>query len=189
MKSRILLLIITICSLSLSTAQQQPLKINTSTSQIKWIGEYTFYFGGHDGTIDFKDGHFLKMGDIITGGEFTIDMTSIKCLDLESQEAKDGLVNHLKDPDFFDVANHKEAKLIITEVNYHTNTEMKIYADLIIKGNTNPIKFNAEVDFEKEQMTARFKIDRTRWGINYNSSLQDKSISDAIGFEVTLNLE
>ena len=97
MKSRILLFIITICSLTLSTAQQQPLKINTSTSQIKWIGEYTFYFGGHDGTIDFKEGYFLKMGDVITGGEFIIDMTSIKCLDIESQEGKDNLVNHLKD--------------------------------------------------------------------------------------------
>jgi polyisoprenoid-binding protein YceI len=189
MKSRILLFIITICSLTLSTAQQQPLKINTSTSQIKWIGEYTFYFGGHDGTIDFKEGYFLKMGDVITGGEFIIDMTSIKCLDIESQEGKDNLVNHLKDPDFFDVANHKDAKLFITSVTYNTNTEMKIHADLIIKGHTNSIKFNAEVDYEKEQMTARFKIDRTLWGINYNSSLQDKSISDAIGFEVTLNLK
>ena len=66
---------------------------------------------------------------------------------------------------------------------------MKIHADLIIKGHTNSIKFYAEVDYEKEQMTARFKIDRTLWGINYNSSLQDKSISDAIGFEVTLNLK
>lgn len=188
MKSRILLLIITICSLSLSTAQQQPLKINTKTSQVKWIGEYTFYFGGHNGTIDFKDGYFLKLGDIITGGEFIIDMTSIKCLDIESQEGKDSLVNHLKDPDFFDVTNYKEAKLIITEVTYHTNTEMKIHADLIIKGLTNPVEFNAEVDFEKEQMTTRFKIDRTLWGINYKSSLKDKSISDAIGFEVVLSL-
>ena len=189
MKSRILLLIITICSLTLSAAQEQPLKINTNTSQIKWIGEYTFYFGGHNGTIDFKDGHFLKMGDVITGGEFTIDMTSIKCLDIESQQGKDGLVNHLKDPDFFDVANHKEAKLFITEVNYHTNTEMEMRADLVIKGHTNPIKFNAKVDFEKEQMTTRFKIDRTLWGVSYNSDIKDNAISDAIGFEITVNLK
>jgi len=189
MKSRILLLVIAICSLSISTAQEQPLKINKATSQLKWIGEYTFYFGGHDGTINFKEGHFLKLGDVITGGEFIIDMTSIICLDLESQEAKDGLVKHLKDPDFFDVANHKEAKLVITSVKYHTTTTMKVSADLTIKGITKPIKFNAEVDFEKEQMTTRFKIDRTRWGITYNSDIKDNAISDAIGFEATLILK
>lgn len=189
MKSRILLFIITICSLSFSTAQEQPLNINAATSQLKWFGEYTFYFGGHDGTISFKEGYFLKLGDVITGGEFIIDMTSIICNDLESQKAKDGLVKHLKDPDFFDVANYKDAKLVITSVNYHTATTMKVFANLTIKGITKPINFNAEVDFEKEQMTTRFKIDRTRWGINYNSDIKDNAISDAIGFEATLNLK
>ena len=50
-------------------------------------------------------------------------------------------------------------------------------------------KLRVNFNFEKEQMTARFKIDRKRWGITYNSSLKDNSISDAIGFEVILNLK
>ena len=37
-------------------------------------------------------------------------------------------------------------------------------------------------------MTTKFKIDRTLWGINYNSKLKDQAISDAIGFEVKLSL-
>lgn len=24
------------------------------------MGDYTFYFGGHEGTIDFVKGHFIK---------------------------------------------------------------------------------------------------------------------------------
>ncbi|WP_298894642.1 YceI family protein [uncultured Psychroserpens sp.] len=188
MKTRMLLLITAICSLSFSYAQQK-LTIDTSKSELKWSGEYTFYFGGHNGTIDFKNGHFIKTGDAITGGEFTIDMNSITCDDIKTADANESLVNHLKDPDFFDVAKFSEAILKITNVTYHDPTHMKIFADLTIKGITLPIEFQAEVDFEKEQMTTRFKIDRMRWGINYNSKLRDGAISDAIGFEVTLNLK
>ena len=50
---------------------------------------------------------------------------------------------------------------------------MKIYADLTIKGITLPIDFQAEVDYDNALMTTRFKIDRMRWGINYNSKLRD----------------
>lgn len=58
---------------------------------------------------------------------------------------------------------------------------------------TLPITFQAKVDYKKKEMTTRFKIDRTLWNITYNSKevsgkLKDELISDAIGFEVTLNL-
>ncbi len=186
-KKNIILLVIAMSGIVNSYAQET-LNIDTSKSDIKWFGEYTFYFGGHNGTIDFKEGYFIKTNDVITGGEFVIDMNSIKCLDIENEEGKEGLVNHLKDPDFFDVANYEQAKLVITKVEYHNQTEMRIEADLTIKGITLPINFRAKVNFSNKQMTTRFKIDRTRWGINYNSNIKDNAISDAIGFEVLLSL-
>lgn len=167
---------------------QEKLNINISKSSIHWEGYYLFYFGGHDGNIQFKKGHFIKTGDRITGGEFLIDMNSMTNLDLDKEDAKESLINHLKDPDFFDVANHPEAKLVFTKVEYNSPTEMKVSADLTIKGNTHPISFNAKVDFEKEQLTTKFKIDRMRWDISYNSKMRDGAISDAIGFDVTINL-
>ncbi|WP_299336710.1 YceI family protein [uncultured Psychroserpens sp.] len=188
MKLRILLVIMTVCSITLSHAQEH-LEIDTKKSEVKWSGEYTFYFGGHHGAISFKKGHFIKTNDVISGGKFIIDMTSISCEDIEKADANESLVNHLKDPDFFDVAQFPEAKLVITRVKYHDSTHMKVFADLTIKGITLPIDFQAEVDFEKKQMTTRFKIDRMRWGVNYNSKLRDGAISDAIGFEVTLKLK
>lgn len=198
MKTRTLLCIATIIIGLTATAQEnfdiytytkQKLDINVASSELKWSGEYAFYFGGHHGTIDFKNGYFIKADDVIIGGEFIIDMTSIKCDDIENGEANESLVNHLKDPDFFDVKNHKEAKLKITKIQYHNPTEMKVYADLTIKGITLPVDFQAEVNFEKKQMKTRFKIDRMRWGVNYNSALRDGALSDGIGFEVTLNLK
>ena len=102
MKTRILIIIIAIGSIMNSYAQEH-LDINISKSELKWYGEYTFYFGGHDGTISFSEGYFIKTGSMITGGKFIIDMNSIVCNDIEKADANASLVDHLKDPDFFDV--------------------------------------------------------------------------------------
>nr|WP_321226353.1 YceI family protein [uncultured Psychroserpens sp.] len=187
MKTRIILVLITLGTIAFGNAQEK-LTIDLTKSELKWSGDYTFYFGGHYGYIDFKEGHFIKTNDVITGGEFIIDMNSIICLDVKKQEANEGLINHLKDPDFFDVANYQTAKLVITNVQYHDNTKMKVFADLTIKGVTNPMSFQAEIDYDEKTMTTKFKIDRMLWGINYNSKMKDGAISDGIGFEVKLSL-
>ncbi|SDG68117.1 YceI family protein [Winogradskyella thalassocola] len=198
MKKQILFVLFTIYTVC-SNAQMainhtdETLKIDTSKSEIKWTGEYAFYFGGHDGTISFKKGYFIKNKNVIIGGEFIIDMHSILNTDIKEEEANEDLVNHLKNEDFFDVKKFPTAKLIFTSVSYHNTTTMKIYANLTIKDVTLPINFRAEVDYELKQMTTKFKIDRTLWNIKYNSkeiegNLKDGLISDAIGFEVTLAL-
>ena len=58
MNTRNLLIIIAICTITFVEAQEK-LSINTSKSELKWSGEYTFYFGGHHGTIAFKEGYFI----------------------------------------------------------------------------------------------------------------------------------
>lgn len=166
---------------------QEKLEIDTSKSKIKWIGEYTFYFGGHEGFIKIKEGHFIKTDHKISGGEFVIDMHSISCKDIDKADANESLVNHLKDPDFFDVEKYPIATLKITSVKYHDQTKMEIEADLTIKQITNSITFQAEVDFNKKEFYSKFKIDRMLWEISYNSNIRDGAISDAIGFEVNLN--
>lgn len=187
MKKTALIIVLSIITSSLSYTQEK-LTINTSKSKLKWFGEYSFYFGGHNGTISFKEGYFEKTGDVITGGTFVIDMNSIVCLDIDDEEANESLVNHLKDEDFFEVNKFPTAQLTITRVEYHDNTSMKVNANLTIRGVTLPVSFNAKVDYNKQQMTTKFKIDRQRWGIDYNSKLRDGAIADGIGFEVTLNL-
>lgn len=186
MKTMFNVLLILVCLIGKNP--EEKLTIDTTKSQIKWSCDYVFYFNGHHGTIDFKEGFFIKEGDVITGGEFIIDMNSIICLDIDDQEANESLVNHIKDPDFFNVLKFPKSKLVITSVTYHDKTSMEISANLEIKETTLPIKFQAEVNYSLKQMTTKFKIDRTRWGINYNGDIKDGAISDAIGFEVQLNL-
>lgn len=167
---------------------QEKLDINTSKSELKWSGEYSFYFGGHNGTISFKEGYFEKSNDVITGGTFVIDMNSIICLDIDDAEANAGLVDHLKNEDFFNTTEFPTAILQISKVKYHDNNNMQVFADLTIKGITLPINFQAKANYEKQQLTTKFKIDRQRWGIDYNSNLRDGAIADGIGFDVTLSL-
>jgi polyisoprenoid-binding protein YceI len=151
-------------------------------------GELTFHFGGHDGFINFKEGYFIKTKDVITGGEFIIDMNSIINSDIKEKEGKDNLVKHLKDPDFFDVKKHPLARLVITSVEYFEDKSMRIKANLTLKDITKPIRFDARPNYQEKSLTAKFKIDRKKWNVNYKSKMKDYAISDAIGFEITIKL-
>lgn len=182
------ILFILLFTFSFNLIAQEQLPIDTSKSQIQWLGEYTFYFGGHDGYIQFKEGHFIKTNDVLTGGEFVIDMNSMTNNDIDDEEGKQGLIDHLKDPDFFDVAKYPLAKLEITNIKYDSATQLAVEANMTIKGQTHPISFRAEADYDNKQLHTKFKIDRRLWGVNYTSKLRDGAISDAIGFVVTLSL-
>ena len=87
--------------------------IKTSESQINWTGKKVL--GKHHGTIDFKEGALQFDGDVLIGGEFVVDMTSIKVTDLEG-DSKGQLEGHLNSDDFFGVANYETATLKITNV-------------------------------------------------------------------------
>lgn len=172
---------------SLHAYAQETLPINTSKSEIKWSCDYSFYFSGHFGFVNFKEGYFLKNEGKIVGGNFTIDLHSIQATDM-GEEGNKNLTAHLKDPDFFDVKVYPTATIVIQEVSYLESKKIRVRADLTIKGITETIKFDADLDFDAKTMKTRFKIDRTRWGINYNSKVKDSAISDAIGFEVLISL-
>ena len=187
MKKCILFITITLCSMCFSIAQEK-LNINTTKSNIKWSCDYAFYFGGHYGDVKFKEGHFIKTNETITGGEFIVDLNTITNTDIEDERGNKSLVKHIKNEDFFEVNKFPEAKIVITKTRYHNQRSFKGYAIMTIKGISQPIEFQAELDFDTKTMTTKFKIDRTLWGIIYGSSLKDKGISDAIGFEVSINI-
>ena len=168
---------------------QEKLSVNVTKSKIKWMGEYTFYFGGHEGTVNFTAGYFNKTGAKITGGTFTIDMNTLVSTDVKNKDAKLDLENHLKASDFFDVQKYPTASLTITKVEYFENNKFRMEADFTIKGITKSVNFRGSFDYERKMLTTKFKIDRRRWNVNYTSKLRDGAISDAIGFEVTIYIE
>ena len=90
-------------------------ELDTNKSVINWTGSYSFSFNDRTGTVHFTSGKLYTVSDQITGGDFTIDMTSI---DNEDHRQGRGPVNHLKDSDFFDVSIHTKASLKMTSVTY-----------------------------------------------------------------------
>ncbi|WP_394748977.1 YceI family protein [Spongiimicrobium salis] len=177
--------ILLFCStLTMSAQQDKTYTLNTEKSKLHWKGTYSFLFNDHSGFVQFKAGQLRTFNGHISGGSFVIDMHSITDEEYRSDR---GPIEHLKDGDFFDVSKFPEASLVITAVKYNEEyKEHEIEAMLTIKKIAKPIAFRAKVDGPKKRFNARFKIDRTRWGIVYNSKLKNEAISDAIEFEATL---
>lgn len=172
---------------SIKSNAQNKVQLNTQNSTIYWMGSSLLGFNNHHGTVKFSEGYLLLAEEKISGGSFTIDMTTIANVDGGYNK---GLVDHLKDPDFFDVFLFPTAKLMINQVIYESKQHVLIKADLSIKNVTKPIEFKAQLDYEKKELLTEFSIDRTQWNIVYASNLvtnvKDKMLSNEIKFKVQL---
>jgi polyisoprenoid-binding protein YceI len=184
MKKIFLLMLV---SMGMTSISAQPKKINLAKSQIEWKGEKVT--GNHTGTINFTEGNLIFKGAKLTGGSFTVDMTSLIVTDLKAGQGKEKLEGHLKADDFFGVDNFKTSKLIFKSVKTNSVQNYTITADLTIKGITQPVTFNLVATNQNAKAT--FKIDRTKYDIKYRSGnffedLGDKMIYDE--FELNVNL-
>lgn len=165
-------------------------KVDVAASQIIWKGYKVT--GEHAGTINVQEGSFEYNGDVLTGGEFTIDMASIACTDLTGEYAQK-LVGHLKSPDFFGVETHPTAKVVLTNVVANGVNRYKVTADLTIKETTKTVKFivTTAQEMGKNVATTDIQIDRTEYDVRYGSgsffdNLGDKTIYDEFDLSVRL---
>lgn len=171
-------------------ANVNPIKkvtIDAEKSSVSWVGEKVT--GKHTGTLGFQEGYLEMDGDKITGGMFTIDMTTLQVTDLQAGKGKEKLEGHLNSADFFGVEAHPTATFEITEVTSANAGSYNITGKLTIKGHTE----NTTIVLTKDGNTATstFKVDRTKFGIRYGSAsffdnLKNKAINDE--FELSVNL-
>jgi polyisoprenoid-binding protein YceI len=174
------LLLLTFFASCLSFAMEVDLK----GSQFNWTG--TKLTGKHDGTISLKKASLVSDKEMIKGGEFVMDLTTITVGNIEDKEYQKKFLDHISSPDFFDVKKFPEAKLVIKEIKGNTAK-----GELTIKGKTNPIN----IDFKKVDKTyeGTMTFDRTKFDMIYHSGnfakdLGDKLIHDKVtlGFKVVL---
>jgi polyisoprenoid-binding protein YceI len=165
--------------------------IDTTNSTVVWTASKVT--GTHTGTVKVKSGALkLDQGKLV-GGDFTIDMTSIDCTDLQG-EWKDKLVGHLKSADFFGTDKYPTAKFVITRaIPLDTKGNYKVIGNITIKATTKEIKFHAAVTEAagKATATAKITLDRTDFDVRYGSGsffdgLGDKTIYDEFDLQVTL---
>lgn len=168
------------------TVSAQTKKIDTATSAIEWLGKKVT--GQHNGTVNFKEGALVFKGKALKGGSFTVDMNSLTATDLQG-EYQGKLNGHLKADDFFGTAKFPTATLVFKKIGSKAKDIYTVTADLTIKGITKPVTFDMTVN--GNTATTTFNVDRTKYGIQYNSksifsAIGDKAINDEFELKVTL---
>jgi len=154
--------------------------VNNTTSVAEWKGAAPdhFHIGSFNvtGTINSKGNGQIKSGD------FVIPIASIKNFDLPD-EVKPQLLNHLKSPDFFNMALHPNAEFKITKVVPYFKADTAavsganylVTGDFSMVGQTHSISFPAKISYTADSLKteALFKNDRTKWGMkSYSDSTQ-----------------
>ena len=159
------------------------LKVDTKASTFNWLGKK--FTGEHSGTMGIQSGSLTVNGGKLQGGEFTIDMQSMKCTDLTDAGYNAKLIGHLTSPDFFDVKNFPTAKLTIKKATMKSANNYDVVADLTINGVTQSVSFPSVVTIEKGSTTAtaKFEIDRTKFGSKYGSKSFFESIGDKVIYD------
>jgi polyisoprenoid-binding protein YceI len=172
------------------------LLVNDSTAVVNWTGSKPGK--DHIGTVSVSEGRINIADNKIVSGSFTIDLNTIKDIDLPDAEWNGKLIGHLKSPDFFDVAQFPTGKFEIVSVTEKAGSDsVTISGNLTLKGITKSVSFPAEVKIGEETVSASsapFVIDRTQWGVNYGSKsifaeLKDKFINDNIVLALNISFK
>jgi polyisoprenoid-binding protein YceI len=192
------LLLLTAGLFSFKSSAPATYKVNAEQSLLRWTGYYLFSFSEHNGTIGLSGGE-ISVGDQNSiSGYFDIDMTSIRNLDMQPDNGGKDLENHLKSDDFFHAVKFPTARFQITKVEKIKDAvdggpNYDVTGDLTIKDVKNTLTFPALVKFVDNgiEASAKFKFDRTKWNVRYNSGkffsdIGDGAISDAIGMDIRL---
>lgn len=104
---------------------------------------------------------------------------------------------HLKSPDFFDAANHPTMTFTSTKITPGVGDEFTIEGDLTIRGVTKQITLAAESNgqvrdpwgLDRAGFSARGKIDRHAYGLNWNAALESGGFVVAPEVKISLEVE
>ncbi|WP_442591473.1 YceI family protein [Pedobacter sp. AW31-3R] len=177
--------------------------IDTITTSVTWKAAHKGGMAPRWGVIGVSSGMISVDSNAVTGGEFIVNMSSLK-VDSASVTEKDkkaaDLEGHLKSADFFDVAKAPTAKFVITKVEAYDATKQKslladanylVSGNLTLKDSTLNITFPAKIEVTETGVTAtaKFTIDRTAWGVNYKTEGSPENWVIAKDVEIGLNLK
>jgi len=141
-------------------------------------------FNAYDGTVhlDPKDPSTMKV-------QAKIDATSIDT----GNEKRDG---HLRSPDFFDTANHKELTFTSKKVTKNGD-RWNMTGDLTMRGVTKEVTLDVEVlgfmpdpwGNERAGFEARGKVNRQDFGIRWNEVLDQGGTMLSDDVDIVLRVE
>ena len=135
------------------------------------VGFEVEYLGG-----TFK-GTFREIDATLVVGDGAVSLEG--SAKIASVDVKDeNLAGHLQSPDFFDAERYPEIRFTAKDISLDGET-VKVEGDLTIKGVTHPADVTGTVTSpltdpygrERIGLTLNTRVDRTRFGVNWNNPL------------------
>lgn len=153
----------------------QKYSITPENSKIEWVGSKVT--GSHNGSFQKFTGQIDYTGNPETSRvQITIDTTSINADDPK-------LTEHLKTPDFFDVAKFPQATFVSTAIKPggEKGASHTVTGNLTMHGVTKAVTFPATIAAAGDAITvdSNFAINRKDFGINY-AGAADNLIRDDV---------
>lgn len=171
--------------LTVQTSMQaaEKLSLDAEKSKIGFVGskpDKSSHEGGFkkfkvDATADFENPANSSL-------RIEIDTTS-----LWSDDQR--LTGHLMNPDFFDVRKYPKAVFESTAIEHQDDGSVTIVGKLEMLGKVNEVKIPMQSEMTDEAITlsGKFKLDRTKWGMNYGAA--DNKINKEVDMDVKLVLK
>ncbi|MCH7534955.1 MAG: YceI family protein [Bacteroidetes bacterium] len=165
-------------------ATSQTYSVDAASSSVIWRGEVAGVYG-HDGFVKIASGTITTDGGGISGGEITIDMTTIAATDTASFKGDKKITDlegHLTTGSFFNTAEFTTASFKITSVNGNA-----IKGDLTIRGIINEETYNVTSVDETDgglKVSGTLVFDRQKYDVAWNE-MKDMVLSD----DITLSIE
>ena len=160
----------------------QTYAINPQNSKVEWVGSKVT--GSHNGSFEKFNGeiHYANNDPAQSHVKITIDTSSIKADDPK-------LTEHLKTPDFFDVAKFPEATFesVTIKPGGENGATHTVTGNLTMHGVTKAITFPATIAVTPDAATvnATFAINRKDFGINY-AGAADNLVRDSVVMKLTI---
>lgn len=179
-----------ISSLSLHVGNDKYMMINTKESVVAWKGASLNGLNIQKGYVYLSKGELMIINGQLMGGTVEIDMNTIE----DKKHGRDNkLVNHLKDPDFFNVEKFPFSTIVITKVASINGDDKKVTGNLTIKGITHPVTFPVKIAAKGGivEVNGKLIIDRTLWDVRYKSAkfyanLANQTMSDYIEYDIKI---
>ena len=119
----------------------------SSQGVLKWAGSNFFKYNKQFGTITFLNGEIINSNDVVIGGDYQINMTSL----VNSEgELNKNLGVHLKTEATFDNKKNTPPELKFIEMTTKSISTIAVKALLIIEGVPNKIDFVLQLDSDDD---------------------------------------
>lgn len=177
-----------------NTSSDEIFAVDSTQSLVYWFGSSPT--GSHNGLLKLSKGTLHFSNGMLVSGEIYADMQNLKNLDIQDPGDRKDLEDHLKGEDFFNSNSFPYSVFKITRVEHLTDSSFNllITGTLTVRNTSHELQVKGSLSRSNDQLMIsipEFKIDRTEYGIMYQSkkilaSLKDGFIADEISLTMKI---